>query len=104
MNEPTPIQFSDLPREVQRRLTAAFEKDRLAPRPLRQEMNGAVRVDAKGSTFAIAKDGSMRRVHIAEDGIYAVKKWSKAQRKRMRAVKRRTRAGASGTPAQQRAE
>lgn len=52
-------------------------------------MNGAVRVDASDRAYAVAKDGSVHRVQVTGDGIYAAKKWSKARKKAARLARRR---------------
>lgn len=79
-----PLGLADLPCEVQRRLIRAFENDQLKAKPMRSAFNGAARIDSANRTYAVAKDGSLHRVQVTEDGIYAVKKWSKAKRKKMR--------------------
>lgn len=87
---PSPLQFSDLPIAVQRKLTRAYERDRLAMKPLRREMNGTVAVDAQGRRYATAKDGSHRRVEFATDGVHAIKKWPKAKWKAMKRARKRS--------------
>lgn len=78
---PSTINPAQLPLQIRRQIEAAVLKRRLAPKPFRREMNGAVRVDASDRHYAVAKDGALHRVVINDDGVFHVKKWDKARKK-----------------------